>query len=368
MLKTPFFQYHVRLGGKMVPFSGWDMPLHYGSQLKEHHAVREDCGLFDVSHMGIIDLKGPGVEALLRAILCNNIDRIPHIGQSQYSLMLTSQGNVADDLLVYRLGENFFAVVVNAGTRDKDLAWIRVHAATFGVEVTERRDLAMLAVQGPNSVQKLKSFLPDVLWSRVQELKPFHVLADEDWRIARTGYTGEDGFELMVPNEGAGLVWDGLLRAEISPAGLGCRDTLRLEAGFSLYGHDMDEQTNPLESGLGWTVAWNPPERDFIGRKALELLRQEPALRKRVGILLTAKGVLRDHQKVFQNGVPVGDVTSGGYSPTLEAGIALAQVQPWVRFGDSCAVEVRGRLLDAKVVRPPFVRLGKPAFSLEPTA
>lgn len=368
MKKTPLFDAHIALGGKMVDFSGWEMPLHYGSQLREHHAVRQGCGVFDVSHMGVLDLTGPRVDRLLRFLLSNDVARIPDHGQAHYSLMLNIRGGISDDLIAYRISPERFFLVVNAGTREKDLAWIRVHAPSYGVTVTERRDLAVLAVQGPEAARYVTLCLPADQESRDRglgqaiDLKPFHFLESNGWRIARTGYTGEDGFELIVPVENCITVWESLLRSGVTPIGLGARDTLRLEAGMPLYGHDMTGQTTPLESGLGWAVAWEPKDRDFVGRQALESSKKTGVPYKRVGLILEARGVLRDHQKVFLEAQPVGEITSGGYAPTLEKGIALARVASHLPIGALCQVEMRGRLWPVQVVRPPFVRGGKPAF------
>ncbi|MBF0148134.1 MAG: glycine cleavage system aminomethyltransferase GcvT [Magnetococcales bacterium] len=355
MKKTILNQRHVDLGATMVPFAGWHMPLHYGSQLREHLTVREDCGVFDVSHMGIFDLTGPGVDDLLRLLMANDVAKIPRIGQGQYTVMLNERGNVTDDLIVYRLGEGFFSLVVNAGTLEKDLAWIRIHAASYGVEVTWRKDMAMLALQGPKVPQRLQHCLLGSFEERILALRPFQILVADGWRIARTGYTGEDGFEIMVDAERAAVLWDGLMRAGIAPVGLGARDTLRLEAGLNLYGQDMDEKTNPLESGLGWVVAWEPRSREFIGRKSLELRRVQPDLPQRYGLMLRDKGVLRNHQEVFLKGRRIGEITSGGYSPSLQKGIALARLEPGLAPGALCEVMVRGRGLVAEIVRPPFV-------------
>jgi len=353
--KTILHQHHVDLGATMVPFSGWHMPLHYGSQLKEHLQVREDCGVFDVSHMGIFDLTGPGVDDLLRLLLANDVAKIPLPGQGQYTVMLNERGNVTDDLIVYRMGEAFFSLVVNAGTLEKDLAWIRIHAASYGVDVHWRNDMAMLALQGPKVSQRLQHCLSGELEERVLALKPFEMMVADGWRIARTGYTGEDGFEFMMDAHRAEVVWNGLMRAGIAPVGLGARDTLRLEAGMNLYGQDMDEKTNPLESGLGWVVAWEPKHRDFIGRKMLETRHNQPDTLQRYGLLLRDKGVLRNHQEVFKDGRRLGEITSGGYSPSLQKGIALARLEPGLVLGDVCEVMVRGRGLVAEIVRPPFV-------------
>ena len=363
MQQTPLHDRHVALGAKMVDFSGWEMPLHYGSQLKEHHAVRTCCGLFDVSHMGVVDLTGAGCQELLQRIVACNVARMPVVepgepGRGLYGLMLTERGNIADDLIIYRLGKDSFSMVVNAGSKKKDITWIRAHALAFGVKVNVRNDLTILALQGPKAHESLEHALPSGLADRVTKLPPFHFLVHDGWRIARTGYTGEDGFEFMVPAEWAIRVWNGLLRAEVYPVGLGARDTLRLEAGLNLYGKDMDEKHTPIESGVAWTVDWEPDTRNFIGRPALESRRKQPVSIKRVGLLLQDKGVLRDGQKVLYAGKEVGAITSGGYSPTLGKGIALARVAGTLNVGMQCQIAVRGRMLAADVVRLPFVKRG----------
>ncbi|MBF0190590.1 MAG: glycine cleavage system aminomethyltransferase GcvT [Magnetococcales bacterium] len=361
MHKTILHNRHVGLGARMAPFAGWDMPLHYGSQIQEHHAVRRHCGVFDVSHMGVVDLHGGDVIGLLRWILACDAGRLTD-GGGQYGLMLNERGGVADDLITYRLNATFFTLVINAGNREKDLTWIRIHAPAYAVTVTERTDLAILALQGPEAASHLGTILPATLAEKAVAMPAFHILAQDEWRVARTGYTGEDGFELMIPATMAGHVWDRLLKAGVAPAGLGARDTLRLEAGMNLHGRDMHDKSNPLERGLGWTIVWEPDTRHFVGRQALEPTRQDPELRKRLGLILTDKGVLRDHQVVYLNDEAVGEITSGGYSPTLETGIALAVVESRLQPGEMCQVNVRGRLLAARAVRPPFVRMGKPAL------
>ena len=368
MKRTPLFAEHLALGAKIVDFSGWEMPLHYGSQLQEHNAVRQGCGVFDVSHMGVVDVTGPRAEQLLRSLLSNDVARISQSGQGQYSLILNIRAGVSDDLIVYRIDEERFFLVVNAGTREKDVAWIRVHASAYGVDVVERLDLAILAVQGPDAAKHIGLCLPDDVGNRQDrngravDLRPFHFLEEGGWRIARTGYTGEDGFELIVPVENSVTLWDSFMRSGVTPVGLGARDTLRLEAGLNLYGHDMDGGTTPLESGLGWVVAWEPQEREFIGRQALKHVWGKEVSHKRVGLILQGRGVLRDHQNVILGDQVVGQITSGGYSPTLGKGIALARVASHLPVGAVCHVPVRGRSLPVQVVRPPFVRFGQPAF------
>jgi aminomethyltransferase len=359
-LRTPLFDTHVLQGAKIVDFGGWDMPLHYGSQIEEHHAVRRDAGMFDVSHMAIVDLSGERVREFLRFLLANDVGRLKTPGKALYSCMLLPNGGVIDDLIVYFLSDSWFRMVVNAGTRDKDLAWILKHALDFNVTVIERKELAMIAVQGPNARRKAAALLSPPQQAAVLELKPFFGAAFGSWFVARTGYTGEDGFEIMIPATEAANAWESLLAQGVTPAGLGARDTLRLEAGMNLYGNDMDENYHPLESGLAWTVAFEPADRRFIGREALERAQREGG-RELVGLLLEERGVLRSHQKVLVAGDAAagleGEVTSGTFSPTLNRSIALARVpktsQPAVQ------VEIRGKLHAARIVKPPFVRHGK---------
>jgi aminomethyltransferase len=363
-LKTPLYDAHVQQGAKIVDFGGWDMPLHYGSQIEEHHAVRRDAGMFDVSHMAIADLTGGRVREFLRTLLANDVERLKTFGKALYSCMLLPNGGVIDDLIVYFMSETWYRMVVNAGTRDKDLAWIRSHAQGFGVTVTERKDLAMIAVQGPNARYKAATLLSPPQQVSVMELKAFFGAPYGSWFVARTGYTGEDGFEIMIPAADAADAWARLLAQGIKPAGLGARDTLRLEAGMNLYGNDMDEDVHPLESGLTWTVAFEPADRDFIGREALERARRETG-RELVGLLLEDRGVLRSHQKVLVAGAAAGhegEVTSGTFSPTLNRSIALARVPKTSQT--AVQVEIRDKLHPARIVKPPFVRHGKPLIDL----
>jgi len=354
---TPLFDLHQKLGARMVDFGGWDMPLQYGSQIAEHHAVRRAAGVFDVSHMCIADLTGARVRPFLQRLLANDVGKLKSPGKALYSCMLNETGGVIDDLIVYFLGDSWFRAVVNAGTRDKDLAWIRRHAADFAVEVRERTDLAMLAVQGPDARAKAAGLLSPAGAAGALALEPFFGREIDGWFIARTGYTGEDGFEIMLPAADAERAWKALNSAGVVSCGLGARDTLRLEAGMSLYGNDMDERTNPLESGLAWTVALEPRERTFIGREALEAIRARGPGRKLVGLLLEGRGVLRSHQKVLVPDAGEGEITSGTFSPTLERSIALARV-PAAAAG-AVQVDIRGKPQDARIVRPPFVRHGK---------
>ena len=354
--RTPLFALHQSAGARIVDFGGWDMPLQYGSLLAEHHAVRRAAGVFDVSHMCVVDLQGEGVRPFLEKIFANDVGKLTTPGKALYGCLLNERGGVIDDLIVYYLGEQWFRVVVNAGTRDKDLAWIRRHAEPYGITVRERTDLAMLAVQGPEARARVAGLLSPALAERALSLGAFFGSEIGRWFVARTGYTGEDGFEVMVPAEEAEALWRSLLAAGVVPCGLGARDTLRLEAGMNLYGSDMDETTNPLESGLAWTVAMSTP-RAFIGREALEAARARGLEAKLVGLVLEERGVLRAHQRVLAPGVGEGQITSGTFSPTLERSIALARIP--IAAPDQVQVEVRGKLLAARVVKPPFVRHGK---------
>jgi len=359
--RTPLYDEHVAAGGKLVDFAGWDMPINYGSQIEEHHNVRNDAGMFDVSHMTVVDLMGERVREFLQYLLANNVGRLKDSGKALYSCMLNESGGVIDDLIVYFLRDDFFRMVVNAGTHDKDLAWLEKQAPAFDVSVTERPELAMIAVQGPNAREKALGVMSDEQRQASAELKPFFGAFAGDWFIARTGYTGEDGFEIVLPGDEASAFWEKLLAAGVKPTGLGARDTLRLEAGMNLYGSDMDESISPLEAALGWTVAWEPGDRDFIGRAPLEKQRAEGVSQKLVGLLLEDKGVLRNHQKVVVDGGE-GEITSGSFSPTLQRAIAFARVP--ASIGETCQIDIRGKLLSARVVKAPFVRNGKAQIEL----
>ncbi len=353
--QTPLNARHREAHARLVDFSGWEMPLHYGSQLDEHHAVRNDAGMFDVSHMLPVDLRGEGARAFLSRLLANDVDKLKTSGRALYSCMLHEGGGVIDDLIVYFLHESWFRLVLNAGCADKDLAWIETWRDRLApdLQVLPRRDLAMIAVQGPQAPARLWQAMPGTR-QLAEPLKPFNAVVVGEMLVARTGYTGEDGFEIMLPAKPAPYFWQALLEAGVRPCGLGARDTLRLEAGMNLYGQDMDESTTPFESGLGWTVAL-AGERDFIGRDALLRL---PRARDLVGLKLLERGVLRAHQPVFTR-LGEGEITSGGFAPTLNASIAFARLPAGVAPGDTVQVEIRGRRLEAAVVKPPFARHGR---------
>jgi len=344
----------------MVEFAGWDMPLHYGSQIEEHHSVRSAAGMFDVSHMTVLDLEGMGARGFLRHLLANDIEKLSD-GQALYSCMLNERGGVVDDLIAYDLGDHRYRLVTNAGTRGKVVPWVRTQAAGFDVRVTERQDLGLIAVQGPKAVGSTPRLLPPLLREAAQRLPRFHAASDGNLLVARTGYTGEDGFEVMLPAEDCVPFWEELQQAGVRPVGLGARDTLRLEAGMNLYGADMDETTTPFQCGLGWTVAFEPKDRAFIGREKLESPETQAQTVIRVGLVLLGKGVLRAHQRVEAPGLGTGVITSGGFSPTLGVAIALARVPAGI--GANADVEIRGKWQPARVVKPPFVRKGRNCIS-----
>lgn len=356
--RTPLYDAHVAMGGKMVDFGGWDMPLHYGSQLEEHNKVRTAAGMFDVSHMTVVDIDGDGARDFLRYLLANDVARLDgKPGKALYTGMLNEKGGVIDDLIVY-LVDPGYRMVVNCATRDRDLAWMEQQAESFDVSLSERPQLAMVAIQGPEALDKVKEVLGVDWIAAIDDLKPFQSVARGDWFVGRTGYTGEDGVEIILPGEDADGFWRALADAGVAPCGLGARDTLRLEAGLNLYGHEMDEDTSPLVANMGWTVAWQPEERDFIGRGPIAEEKAAGVKQKLVGLVLEKRGVLRADQPVAVDGADErGIITSGTFSPTLGHSIALARVP--VTVGDTARVEMRKKLVPVKVVKPCFVRNGK---------
>lgn len=355
--KTPLHDTHIAYGAKMIDFHGWEMPLHYGSQINEHLQVRKDAGMFDVSHMTIIDVLGAGGRQFLRKLLTNDVDKIPHTGKALYSCMCNQHGGIIDDLIIYQRASDNYRIVSNSATRQRVTQWIREKSNGFSVGLQERGELAMVAVQGPLAIKKTLTLLNAAQVDAVSTLTPFECVDIDHWFFARTGYTGEDGLEIIVPQEWAIPLWEGLVKAGVKPCGLAARDTLRLEAGLLLYGQDMDETTTPLESGLGWTVQWEPEDRDFIGMGALLSQKQQGIQYKMVGLTLLKKGIMRHHQKVLVEGHGEGIITSGTYSPTLEQSIALARVP--VATEETVTVDIRGQLIPAKVGKPRFVKQGK---------
>lgn len=355
--KTCLFERHTALGARMVNFHGWEMPLHYGSQLEEHHAVRHGAGLFDVSHMTVVDVLGAGGRQFLRKLLTNDVDQLSHAGRALYSCMCNEHGGIIDDLIVYQRAADNYRLVLNSATRSHDLAWIREKIAGFSAGLQERHELAMLAVQGPKAVEKTLQVLSPAHADALSTMAPFECFDIDTWFFARTGYTGEDGLEIILPQQDAITFWNDLVDAGVKPCGLAARDTLRLEAGLLLYGQDMDESTTPLESGLAWTVKWEPEDRGFIGMGALLSQKELGLKRKLVGLTLKDKGIMRSGQTVIVPGHGHGIITSGTYSPTLEQSIALARVP--VETGDEVMVDIRGKLCAAKVGKPRFVKNGQ---------
>jgi aminomethyltransferase len=359
-LRTALYQQHLDAGAKMVDFAGWDMPINYGSQIEEHQQVRTAAGVFDVSHMTVVDISGAGAKDYLRYLLANDVERLDEIGRALYSAMLNPKGGVIDDLIVYRMTEGY-RMVVNCATRQKDLDWMQSQTRDFEVSLKERPELAILAVHGPESIERFCQILSAEQVASVQALKNFRGIELGDWFVARTGYTGEHGVELIFPNLEAPAVWDKLLAAGVKPVGLGARDTLRLEAGMNLYGQDMDESVSPLAANMAFSVAWEPANRDFIGRTALTAHKQEqeagnlPIL---TGLVLESRGVLRAGQAV-QTDAGEGIVTSGSFSPTLKQSIALARIPASAK---SCQVDLRGKLTPVRIVQPNFVRFGQKVF------
>lgn len=378
--ETALVNVHREMGGKLVDFGGWNMPLHYGSQIEEHNWVRSDAGMFDVSHMTVVDIADAGevngeanngARVFLRYLLANDVDKLKLDGKALYSGMLNTEGGVIDDLIVYKMAFGY-RLVVNCATREKDLAWINKQAQAYAVTVSERPEMAMIAVQGPNARAKVHQLLnAEAIESLAVFQGAFLNKAERsDWFVARTGYTGEDGYEIMLPQAQAEGFWRELRAAGVAPCGLGARDTLRLEAGMNLYGHEMDEQTSPLVANMGWTVAWQPEDRDFIGRAVLEAEKAVGVSHKLVGLVLTERGVLREGQQVtLANGkasandtdaLETGVITSGTFSPTLGYSIALARVP--VSFSGEVCVQVRNKLLPVALVKPCFVRNGQKVF------
>ncbi|HLX27619.1 MAG TPA: glycine cleavage system aminomethyltransferase GcvT [Casimicrobiaceae bacterium] len=354
---------HRAEGARMVDFGGYDMPLHYGSQIDEHHAVRTHAGMFDVSHMRVVDVRGSddaSARSFLRYALANDVGKLATPGKALYSCLLREDGGVIDDLIVYFVGDDFFRLVVNAATADKDIAWLSSLAAKRAprLSIQPRDDLAMIAVQGPHA--------REAVWRAIagseaatSNLAPFNATSFASrWGelfIGRTGYTGEDGFEIALPATHAVEVWQALRDAGVRPCGLGARDTLRLEAGMNLYGQDMDESVSPMESGLAWTVN-SKDDRDFVGRDVLEA--QVPKYRLAGLVLEGAGGVLRAHQTIHTEHGD-GEITSGTFSPTMRKSIALARIPKAVADGERVRVDARGKSLEARVVKPPFVRNGR---------
>lgn len=352
MKRTALYHEHLKAFAKMVDFSGWEMPLHYGSQIEEHHAVRQSAGLFDVSHMGVLDIEGEKSTDFLRLVLANDIRKLKHPGNALYSCLLNEKAGIIDDLIAYWIAPHTYRLIINASRIEADCAWLQKYAGDFGVTLHLHKDLAIIAVQGPKAIACTQNALKlpnqDLL-----SLKRFHSFFTDGLQIARTGYTGEDGVEIILAENHAAEIWQQLLDAGAKPCGLGARDTLRLEAGYNLYGTDMDESTSPLISNLAWTLSWEDPSRDFIGKKALLAQMEEGIQSKLVGIIMQEAGVLRNHQIIFIDGIAKGEITSGSFSPTLGHAIALARLPIDAETG--LTVEKRGKYIPVNLIKLPFI-------------
>ncbi|TYK65168.1 glycine cleavage system aminomethyltransferase GcvT [Colwellia echini] len=359
--KTVLHAKHIEAGAKMVDFYGWEMPINYGSQIEEHNAVRTKSGMFDVSHMTIVDVQGKDAKAFLRRLVTNDVAKLTAPGKALYAGMLNEAGGVIDDLIIYFFSDTDYRLVVNSATREKDLAWMNKQAAGFELSITERPEFGMIAVQGPEAKAQVAKLLSAAQNDAIADMKPFFGVQADDLFIATTGYTGEDGYEIIVPENDAADFWQKLLDLGVAPCGLGARDTLRLEAGMNLYGLDMDETISPIAANMAWTISWEPTDRDFIGRDVLTAQKAAGDQTKLVGLVMTEKGVLRSHQVVvteFGN----GEITSGTFSPTLGHSVALARVPRSVNVGDVVEVEMRKKLVKVTVTKPSFVRNGKKVF------
>ena len=356
--KTVLHAKHIDAGAKMVDFHGWEMPINYGSQIEEHHAVRTDAGMFDVSHMTIVDVQGEDAKSYLRRLVCNDVAKLEITGKALYTGMLNHQAGVIDDLIIYFFSDTNYRLVVNSATREKDLAWMNEQAKGFNITIAERPEFGMIAVQGPRAKDKVANVLSAEQNQAVEGMKPFFGVQADNLFIATTGYTGEKGYEIVVPAVQAADLWQQLLDAGVTPCGLGARDTLRLEAGMNLYGLDMDDTVSPLAANMAWTISWEPSEREFIGKDVLITQKVAGDQPKLVGLVMTEKGVLRTGLKVI-SAAGEGVITSGTFSPTLGYSIAMARVPRSVKIGDTVEVEMRKKHVKVEVVKPIFVRNGK---------
>jgi aminomethyltransferase len=359
--KTVLHAKHLEAGAKMVDFYGWEMPINYGSQIEEHHAVRKDAGMFDVSHMTIVDVQGIDAQKFLRCLVINDVAKLDVVGKALYTGMCNLEGGVIDDLIVYFFSSTDYRLVVNSATRVKDLAWINEQSSAFDVAITERPEFAMIAVQGPQAKAKVATLLDAEQTASVEGMKPFFSVQAGDLFIATTGYTGENGYEIALPADQAANLWQQLLDVGVKPCGLGARDTLRLEAGMNLYGLDMDESVSPLAANMAWTISWAPEDRNFNGREVLAAQRAAGDQPKLVGLVLEEKGVLRTGLKVITE-AGEGVITSGTFSPTLGYSIAMARIPRSVALGSTVKVEMRKKLVKVQVIKPSFVRNGKKTF------
>ncbi len=362
--RTALYELHKQAGAQLVDFAGWDMPLNYGSQLQEHRDVREHVGIFDVSHMGVVAVTGAQATDYLRSLLANDAAKLKEAGHALYSCMLNQTGGIIDDLIAYRISDTDYRIVINAGRREEDMQWMQTQAQaqSFEASITLLDNTCILALQGPEAIDHVCQLFPEHTQT-ISALKPFKAIVNDECIIARTGYTGEDGVEMVVTPEQAQHIWQHALNNGVKPCGLGARDTLRLEAGLNLYGSDMNEDTSPLESNLAWTVSWKDEARDFIGKQALLAQKQQGLTQQLVGVVMLERGVMRDHQKIIIDGVGEGEITSGSFSPSLQHSIALARVP--INAGSRAFVERRGQRIPVHLIKPPFIRRGKKVFNIE---
>jgi aminomethyltransferase len=355
--RTPLYEAHLAAGARMVPFAGWQMPVSYEGVRPEHLAVRSACGVFDVSHMGQIATRGPGALDLLQRLLSNDVASID-VGGAQYAVLCREDGGVLDDLFTYRLGDDRYLTVTNAANHDRDLAWFREHAPPFDAEVRDRLDdYAMLAVQGPTARGIVSGVLEGELPRRMRTatLTVQEAIGGGEALVCGTGYTGEDGVEVLIDPAGAEALWSALLEAGATPAGLGARDTLRLEACFHLYGNDLSVERNPIEAGLGWCCV---EETGFIGSDAVARARADGTPERLAPFVLTERGVPRQGNPVLADGEPAGLVTSGTFSPSLEQGVGMAYVRrDLAEPGTELEIDVRGRHRAARVEKRPLLAL-----------
>lgn len=355
--RTHLYELHRQAGAYLVDFAGWEMPLHYGSQVQEHHYVRQHAGIFDVSHMGIVNIEGQDATDFLRYVLANDVQKLHEIGDALYTCMLNKQGGIIDDLIVYYLGNHYYRLVINASRREADIAWLQKMSHDWQVTITLQTQLCMLAVQGPSALSIAHKIFGGTLGNEMMALQPFKSIVENDKLIARTGYTGEEGIEIIASADETIRLWKLFLKHGVKPCGLGARDTLRLEAGLNLYGADMTENTSPLESNLSWTVSWEDPKRNFVGKEALLKQKKNGIKEKLIGLIMEQPGVLRNHQRVLIEKNGEGEITSGSFSPTLGRAIALARVP--VLIGKTAKVERRGQWIPVKVINPPFINHNK---------
>jgi len=354
--RTPIFIHHQALNAKIVDFGGWALPVNYGSQIEEHLSVRSKCGLFDVSHMTVSDILGLQTLPFLEKLLANDINKASHLpGKALYSCMLNDDGGVIDDLIVYYINDQHCRLVSNASTNERVIAWIKLQIGSYQAELIERTELALLAIQGPTALSICQQVLDKEFADIALSLNRFQGAFWGQEFVGRTGYTGEDGLELIISATLAQRLWTAFIDAGVQACGLGARDTLRLESGMALYGNDLDIKHTPLESGLKWTVSLND-DRDFIGKSALLSAPKHKA----IGLILEDKGVIRQHQEVWLNDEIIGEITSGTFSPSLSQSIGMARVTTDAKLivGDKVKIAVRNKHLSAVVARTPFIKNG----------